>query len=458
MQLPELFIENMRKILGPELKAYLESYEKPRFMGLRVNVSKISVEEFERINPFRSLRKVPWIENGYYYTEEDTPTKHPYYYAGLYYIQEPSAMTPAHVLPVEKGDRVLDLCAAPGGKATELAAKLSHTGLLVANDASASRTKALLKNLEVFGMPNIFITSEMGDRLDRYFHEFFDKILIDAPCSGEGMFRKQSHMIAAWERQGPEVFAKIQREILDQAAALLKPGGMMLYSTCTFSELENEGSVDAFLKKHPDFHLAEIPWYEGFCPGKPELIGSTFPLDKCVRLFPHRIDGEGHFLALLQKDGVQGGSELAGKLPAGKLPPELTEFLKDVRMPLDQSRIQIKDTKVFWMPEGIGKCPGLRFLRSGLYMGELLKKRFEPSQAFAMVLKKEEYASVIDLPVLDERILRYLKGETIEVEDKECARSEGWQLVCVDGYPLGWGKLIRGTLRNKYFSGWRMNA
>lgn len=448
----------MRKILGPELKAYLESYEKPRFMGLRVNVSKISVEEFERINPFRSLRKVPWIENGYYYTEEDTPTKHPYYYAGLYYIQEPSAMTPAHVLPVEKGDRVLDLCAAPGGKATELAAKLSHTGLLVANDASASRTKALLKNLEVFGMPNIFITSEMGDRLDRYFHEFFDKILIDAPCSGEGMFRKQSHMIAAWERQGPEVFAKMQREILDQAAALLKPGGMMLYSTCTFSELENEGSVDAFLKKHPDFHLAEIPWYEGFCPGKPELVGSTFPLDKCVRLFPHKIDGEGHFLALLQRDGVQGGSELAGKLPVGKLPSELTEFLKDVRMPLDQSRIQIKDTKVFWMPEGIGKCPGLRFLRSGLYMGELLKKRFEPSQAFAMVLKKEEYASVIDLPVLDERILRYLKGETIEVEDKECARSEGWQLVCVDGYPLGWGKLIRGTLRNKYFSGWRMNA
>lgn len=458
MQLPELFIENMRKILGPELEAYLESYEKPRFMGLRVNVSKISVEEFERINPFRSLRKVPWIENGYYYTEEDAPTKHPYYYAGLYYIQEPSAMTPAHVLPVEKGDRVLDLCAAPGGKATELAAKLSHTGLLVANDASASRTKALLKNLEVFGMPNIFITSEMGDRLDRYFHEFFDKILIDAPCSGEGMFRKQSHMIAAWERQGPEVFAKMQREILDQSAALLKPGGMMLYSTCTFSELENEGSVDAFLKKHPDFHLAEIPWYEGFCPGKPELVGSTFPLDKCVRLFPHRIDGEGHFLALLQKDGVQGGSELAGKLPAGKLPPELTEFLKDVRMPLDQSRIQIKDTKVFWMPEGIGKCPGLRFLRSGLYMGELLKKRFEPSQAFAMVLKKEEYASVIDLPALDERILRYLKGETIEVEDKECARSGGWQLVCVDGYPLGWGKLIRGTLRNKYFSGWRMNA
>lgn len=458
MELPISFVENMRKILGPELDAYLESYEKPRFMGLRVNRSKISVEEFERIQPFRSLRKVPWIENGYYYTEEDAPTKHPYYYAGLYYIQEPSAMTPAGVLPVEAGDRVLDLCAAPGGKATELAAKLHHTGLLVANDASASRTKALLKNLEVFGMPNILITSEMGDRLDRYFHEFFDKILIDAPCSGEGMFRKQPHMIPAWEKQGPEVFSRMQREILRQAAELLKPGGVMLYSTCTFSELENEGSVDHFLKEYPDFHLADIPWQEGFCPGQPDLVGSAFPLEKCVRLFPHKIDGEGHFLALLEREGVRTGNGPEGKRPVPKLPAELLKFLEDVRMPMDRSRIQIKDTKVFWMPEGIGRCPGLRFLRSGLYVGELLKKRFEPSQAFAMVLKRDEYASVIDLPASDERILRYLKGETIEVGEEESTRDGGWQLVCVDGYPLGWGKLIRGTLRNKYFAGWRMNA
>lgn len=448
----------MEKILGPELPEYLESYEKPKFTGLRVNTSKISVEEFERLNPFKSLRKVPWVLNGYYYTEEDAPTRHPYYYAGLYYIQEPSAMTPASVLPIEEGERVLDLCAAPGGKATELAAKLRHTGLLVANDASASRTKALLKNLEVFGMPNILITSEMGDKLDRYFHAYFDKILIDAPCSGEGMFRKQAHMIPAWEKQGPEVFSGMQREILDQASELLKPGGTMLYSTCTFSELENEGSIDCFLKNHPDFHLADIPWHEGFCPGKPELVGSEFPLEKCVRLFPHKIDGEGHFLALLQRDGEKAPNAPEGKRKNPKLPPELEEFLQDVAMPLNRSMLQVKDTKVFLMPEGIGKCPGLRFLRSGLYMGELLKKRFEPSQAFAMVLKKEEYASVIDLPASDERIIRYLKGETVEVEDGESARKDGWQLVCVDGYPLGWGKLIRGTLRNKYFSGWRMNA
>ncbi len=458
MRLPEEFLEQMRQILGEEFAAYEKSCEGKGFLGLRVNTSKISVEEFERIHPFRTLRKVPWISNGYYYTQEDAPTKHPYYYAGLYYIQEPSAMTPANVLPVERKERVLDLCAAPGGKATELAAKLAHTGLLVANDASASRTKALLKNLEVFGAPNICITSEMGDKLDRGFHAYFDKILIDAPCSGEGMFRKQSHMIAAWEKQGPQVFSKMQRAILDQAAELLRPGGMMLYSTCTFSALENEGSVDYFLQKHPDFHLVDIPWYEGFCHGKPELIKSCYPLEKCVRLFPHKIEGEGHFLALFKKDGEREETETKLRKRVEKLPVELSEFLQDVRMPLDLSGIQVKNTKVFWLPDGMERWPGLRALRSGLYMGELLKKRFEPSQAFAMVLKKEEYASTIDLSASDQRVYRYLKGETIEILDGESERDSGWQLVCVDGYPLGWGKLIRGTLRNKYFAGWRMNG
>ena len=458
MGLPVAFIKNMREILGEEgLAEYLDSFEKPKFTGLRVNTSKISVEEFLRISPFK-LRRVPWTENGFYYTEEDSPTHHPYYYAGLYYIQEPSAMAPAAVLPVERGERVLDLCAAPGGKATELGAKLNHTGLLVANDASASRTKALLKNLEVFGIPNLLVTSEMGDRLDRYFHEYFDKILIDAPCSGEGMFRKQAHMIPAWEKQGPEVFANMQREILRQAAELLKPGGTMLYSTCTFSKLENEGSIDGFLAEHPEFTLEEIPRQEGFCSGMPELVGSRFPLERCVRLFPHKIDGEGHFLALLKKAGekIPCAPEPAGR--PGRIPAELEAFFQDVSMPMELSRIVVKDTKVFLMPEGVGRCPGLRFLRSGLYLGELLKKRFEPSQAFAMALKKEEYASVIDLSAADDRVIRYLKGETLEIEDGESSRPEGWQLVCVDGYPLGWGKLIRGTLRNKYFSGWRMNA
>ena len=232
----------------------------------------------------------------------------------------------------------------------------------------------------------------------------------------------------------------------------------MLYSTCTFSKLENEGSIDGFLNEHPEFSLEEIPWSEGFCPGMPGLVGSRFPLERCVRLFPHKIDGEGHFLALLKKAGERTPNPPETKGKPAKLPAELEAFLKDVSMPMDLSRIAVKDTKVFLMPEGVGRCPGLRFLRSGLYLGELLKKRFEPSQAFAMALKKDEYASAIDLPVSDERVIRYLKGETVEIENGESTRPEGWQLFCVDGYPLGWGKLIRGTLRNKYFSGWRMNA
>ena len=455
--LPNDFTEEMKRLLGEEYEAFLASYRETPRAGLRLNTRRETAEDFPEKLPF-SLSRVPWISNGYYYGEGDSPAKHPYYYAGLYYLQEPSAMTPASLLPVEPGDRVLDLCAAPGGKATELGAKLQGQGCLFANDISNSRAKALLKNLELFGIGNCMVTSETPERLAEVYPGYFDKILIDAPCSGEGMFRKDPGMVKSYAEKGPSYYADLQRTILTQVVKMLRPGGMLLYSTCTFSKLENEGSMDYFLSNHPEFHLEEIPWCEGFCPGKPELVGSKFPLEHCVRLFPHKIDGEGHFLALLTKDGERTPNAMEGAAKSAKLPAELEDFLKDVSMPLEKTQIQVKDTKVFLMPEGLKGCKGLRFLRSGLYMGELLKKRFEPSQAFAMVLKKQEYASVIDLPAADVRILRYLKGETIEIEDGESTRDAGWQLVCVDGYPLGWGKLIRGTLRNKYFSGWRMNA
>ena len=456
-QLPEAFLKEMEQLLGDEYEAYIKSYEEAWKPGLRVNTLKIMPEEFKNLSHLE-LTPVDWTEKGFYYEDTERPARHPFYYAGLYYLQEPSAMAPAAVLPVEPGDKVLDVCAAPGGKSTELAAKLQGKGMLVSNDISYSRARALLKNLELAGAENISVLSEEPGKLAAVWPEFFDKILVDAPCSGEGMFRREEDMVKDWVSRGPSYYSSIQREILEQAVAMLKPGGMMLYSTCTFSKLENEGSMDYFLSNQPEFHLLDIPQSEGFAPGQPELVDSTFPLEKCVRLFPHKIDGEGHFLALLQKDGERTPNALESAGKPSKLPQELTDFLKDVSMPVDTTRIQIKDTKVFLMPEGLSGCKGLRFLRSGLYMGELLKKRFEPSQAFAMVLKKEEYASVIDLPATDERIIRYLKGETIEIEDGESTKDAGWQLVCVDGYPLGWGKLIRGTLRNKYFSGWRMNA
>ena len=234
MNLPETFVNKMKRLLGGDYENYEKCFDLPRHYGLRVNTAKISVEKFLEIAPW-PLRPVPWIENGFYFDGElYQPARHPYYFAGLYYLQEPSAMTPADRLPVDPGDRVLDVCAAPGGKATELGARLNGTGILAANDLSSSRAKGLLKNLELFGIGNVLVLSEEPGKLVSRFPEYFDKILIDAPCSGEGMFRKDKKMIRAWEEHGPEYFSRIQKSIITQAAQMLAPGGMLLYSTCTF--------------------------------------------------------------------------------------------------------------------------------------------------------------------------------------------------------------------------------
>ena len=300
MYLPEAFQKKMKAILGEEYDDFLAGFEKPRHYGLRVNTAKITVEEFKELVPFH-LTQIPWVENGFYYEEEDAPTRHPYYYAGLYYIQEPSAMTTASRLPVGPGERVLDLCAAPGGKATELGAKLFGEGLLVANDISASRVKALLKNIEVMGIPNSFLLNEVPAKIAEQFPAYFDKILVDAPCSGEGMFRKNPEAARVWSEEKPPECAKMQREIVKQAISMLKPGGMMIYSTCTFSPEENEQTIASLLANEPEMELLEIPWYEGFSHGRPELADGNEALVRCVRIFPHKMAGEGHFLALLRK-------------------------------------------------------------------------------------------------------------------------------------------------------------
>lgn len=457
MDLPIAFEEEMISLLGEEdYRKYTDCFDESRHYGLRVNTAKISVEEFLKIAPW-PLRPVPWIHNGFYYDGEKVqPAKHPYYFAGLYYLQEPSAMTPADRLPVEPGDRVLDVCAAPGGKATELGAKLQGTGVLAANDLSSSRAKGLLKNLELFGIGNVLVLSEEPGKLVPYFREYFDKILIDAPCSGEGMFRKDRKMVRAWEEHGPEFFSKIQRSIVTQAAQMLRPGGMLLYSTCTFSPLENERTVEYLLEQYPEFEICEMEGYEGFSEGMPEVAEKRDEnLKKTVRIFPHRMEGEGHFIALLRKgDGVP-SHYATGKGKTGKIPEELDAFLKGVDRPFDLYRIEIRGEKVYYMPEGVPDLKGVRFLRTGLLLGELKKKRFEPSQALAMNLKKEEYRYTLDLPASDERVIRYLKGETLDVEDLAGPKEKGWYLVCVDGYPLGFGKLGNQTLKNKYLPGWR---
>lgn len=460
-RLPITFEEKMRRLLGGEFDAYIDCFDKPRYNGLRVNTRKISVEEFERICPF-PIRPVPWIENGFYYDgEKVSPSRHPYYFAGLFYLQEPSAMTPANRLPVEEGDRVLDLCAAPGGKATELAAKLNGTGMLAANDISASRARGLLKNLEIFGVANMMVLSEEPGNLEKIFPEYFDKILIDAPCSGEGMFRKDKRMIKAWEEHGPSYFAKLQRNIVLQAARMLRPGGMLLYSTCTFDPEENERIIEHLMECCPEFRILPILPYDGFSPGMPEASDKRTPdLARTVRIFPHKMEGEGHFMALLQKGDAKedaavycSDSFVSSQKRSFTVPEELERFFKDVSWKLRPERLSIQGEKIYYLPEGMPQIRKLRVLRTGLLLGELKKNRFEPSQALAMHLTKEEYSHTLDFSSEDARVWRYLKGETIETDMPE--KEKDWYLVCVDGFPLGWGKLQGGILKNKYLPGWR---
>lgn len=449
MNLPIEYQNNMIELLGEaEFAQYLESFNDNRLYGLRVNTLKITTEEFEKICPFE-ITPIPWIENGYYFSENDKPAKHPYYFAGLYYLQEPSAMTPANMLPVEEGDVVFDMCAAPGGKSTELGAKLKGTGLLVSNDISNSRAKALLKNIEVFGIGNVLVINEDPRNLVDKYRGFFDKILIDAPCSGEGMFRKDAKLIKAWEKNGPEFYNEIQKNIILYAADMLKPGGMIMYSTCTFSKLEDELTIKHLIENRPCMSLVETKWYEGFTKGYDGF-------DKCVRIFPHKMDGEGHFMALLKKDSEEEGKFFAPlSSKTKKLPKELEDFLSDLNISFDKDEIFINGERVFIIPKEAYDITKLRALRTGLLLGELKKNRFEPSQALAMFLKKDDYISSVDLSVDDENVIKYLKGETIEIDDTNVTKKDGWQLVCVDGYTLGWGKLSQGTLKNKYLPGWR---
>lgn len=459
MNLPQNFMNAMKELLGEEYDSYLESFSKQRVHGLRINTKKISVEEFLKITSFQ-LEPIPWVENGFFYDECQTVTKHPHYHAGLYYIQEPSAMIPADRLPVSEGDCVLDLCAAPGGKATELGAKLRGTGILVANDISNSRAKGLLKNLELFGIADVLVTSEKPERMEGYFLEFFDKILIDAPCSGEGMFRKDPAMIKSWLTNGPDYYRPIQQEILLSASRMLKPGGMIIYSTCTFSPEENEGSIQYLLDHTEDFEVVQAAGYKGFASGMPEVVANASDeLKKCIRIWPHKMQGEGHFIALLRKkaDPEHKNPVSSANKKSVPLPKECQEFMeRNLKIDFSDKLVTVYDGKVYALPSCLGNIKGLRFLRTGLYLGEVKKKRFEPSQALAMNLEMNQAKNVISFQESDERVIKYLKGETIELLSTDVQVKNGWVLVGVDGYPLGWAKAANGTLKNKYYPGWRL--
>lgn len=489
LNLPKEYQDKVKQLLEEEYEQYTQCLKEVPKKGLRVNTLKISPEEFEKISPFL-LKKIPWTTNGYYFSIKEQPAKHPYYFAGLYYIQEPCAMAPAEFMPVEPGDKVLDLCAAPGGKSTELAAKLKGKGVLVSNDISSSRAKALLKNIELLGVKNSFVMSEAPERLKTKFAHYFDKILIDAPCSGEGMFRKDPGSIKVWNPERVSTFVNLQKKIVTEAIEMLKPGGKLLYSTCTFSPEENEGVIQYILDHFSDFTVEKIDIdFQGRSQGRPEWIkNGSEQLKKCIRLWPHKVDGEGHFVALLsrkkeetleenkiveitsdismqddrlqhkrKKKSQKDKKEVSSKKLDSKKNLVEAECFFDTnfhRFSLDfwQELCQNYKDRLFVLPEEMIDLSGLHILRSGLFLGENKKKRFEPSQALAMTLKKEEVKNVVDLSLADENVKKYLKGETIEVD----SHVNGWVLICVDGYPLGWGKANQGVIKNKYLSSWRL--
>lgn len=459
--LPEGFERKMQRLLGAEYEAFMQSYENERVQGLRFNTLKGELGTLKgRCQESFGLRQVPWCRDGFYYDSEMRPGKHPYHDAGMYYIQEPSAMAAVSLLGIIPGEFVLDLCAAPGGKTSHAAAQLGGTGLLVSNEIHPLRAKALSQNVERMGIPNGVVTSEDSARLKEVFGEFFDRIIVDAPCSGEGMFRKDEQAKREWSEKNVMLCAERQQKILHNAAEMLKPGGRLVYSTCTFSPEENEEQIAGFLSSHPEFSVVVLTGQERL----PGLSEGFFPLPETFRIWPHRSEGEGHYLALLEKGG-EGGmqrrqtSEKFWKDRACiKVIRECLKALlsEDCYNQWEQEgmfdRLTAFGDQIYSVPKGMPALGGLRVLRPGLHLGSLKKNRFEPSHALALSLSPEKVRSRASFLPCSEEIRLYLTGNPLRSDMQQT----GWTLICVDGYSIGWAKSSGGLLKNHYPKGLRI--
>ena len=448
--LPQEFQEKMKRLLGNEYETFLETYEREPFKALRVNTLKISAEEFQSISPF-SLRPVPWCPSGFFYDRGEWPGKHPWHEAGVYYIQEPSAMAVAELAAPEPGERVLDLCAAPGGKTTHLAALMEGQGLLVSNEIHPARAKILSANVERMGISHGVVTNETAERLSERFPGFFDRIVVDAPCSGEGMFRKEEQALIQWSPENVRHCRVRQQAILSEAAKMLRPGGTLVYSTCTFAPEENEGSVSAFLDSHPDFSVKAVPAYAGFGPGRPEWSESRADTAGTFRLWPHRLDGEGHYVAVLRKEGGNTGPEAPFQEPAAdrRVIGLYEAFAAENLCRKPEGVPVLFGDQLYLLPCTL-PLKGLKVLRAGLHAGTVKKDRFEPSHALALSLKAEDALRCVSLESGGEKVLSWVRGETLAKEGEK-----GWTLVLADGFSLGWGKQSGGTLKNHYPKGLR---
>ena len=482
-QLPPAFLARMKRQLGDQYEAFLASYAGGRTYGLRFNPLKADRQDFLKKVPF-ALRDVPWADEGFYYEADVQPGRHALHDAGLYYIQEPSAMAAVPALDPEPGERVLDLCAAPGGKSTQIAGRMKGIGLLVSNEIIPARAKILSQNIERMGVTNCVVCRESPERLTEAFPEFFDKILVDAPCSGEGMFRKDDTAVIEWSEENVAMCAARQRNILQQAARMLRPGGVLVYSTCTYSEAENEDVINGFLDDHPEF--------------KTEEAGPLFDMEHAaygmVRLWPHRIEGEGHFVARLRKAQAEDSAptertESAGRAwkaeraeSAGRawkaeqtgkakharkvdrtfgtekeLRKRCADFLcGELELTEEGMEFLFKEHMllkfgewVYLIPEQMISLDGLQIERPGVQIGLCERDRLKPSHALAIALRPEWVRRHYEMS--PQQTEKYLCGETFEVEDG----LKGWYLLSYLGISAGWGKAAAGQMKNHYPKGLR---
>jgi NOL1/NOP2/sun family putative RNA methylase len=453
MKLPQDFLDRMNTLLdSSEYSEFIKSYDMQRTYGLRVNTLKTGIREFMDISPF-ALLPVPWVKDGFYYNGDENPGKHPYYHAGLYYIQEPSAMLPGEVANAQPGEYILDLCAAPGGKTVQMAAGMKGRGLLVANDINSDRVKALVKNIEMCGVRNAIVTNESPEILAGRFGGFFDKVLVDAPCSGEGMFRKDEDAARSWEKFKCSTCASMQENILESADRLLKPGGRLVYSTCTFSPQEDEAMVSQFLEKHRDYEVLEIPKVGGMEGGKPAWADGNEALQRTARLWPHKVKGEGHFTALLGKkeEAVRktGDKDMNVKADTECIEAFYSFSRENLNVEL-QGGFITKGRSLYWLPVQLPDLSGIRVAKFGWYLGSLDNKRFDPAHSLAVALKREDFKRSVNLSSDSREVISYLKGETLMLEAEK-----GLTAVCVDGYTLGWAKSDGYIMKNLYPKGWR---
>lgn len=427
--LPEAFLQRMEAQLGSEYPAFLESLERPRAVALRFNPMKGK----RPVLPFVGA-PVPWEPEGFYYDPETRPGLHVYHEAGVYYLQEASAMAPVALLDPKPGERVCDLCAAPGGKTTQIAGRMLGRGFLVCNEINPKRAKILSRNIERMGVANALVTNEHPETLASRFPGFFDRVLVDAPCSGEGMFRKEEAAVTDWSQETVQMCARRQREILDSAARLVRPGGRLVYSTCTFAPEEDEETVAAFLEAHPEFtpEPVEAPW---FVPGE----------NASYRMWPHKLLGEGHFAAVLRK--TQGESGEVPACPGEKCPKAWESFAKELDITLPEGKAVSFGQSLYWAPMELPELNRLKVLRPGLELGTERKGRFEPAHALALWLKT--CAVTESFPPESPEMKAYLHGDVVP------SGKRGWCLVQAGGYAIGWGKGDGSVLKNHYPKGLR---